>query len=1048
MSAPLDQPQRDRFCTELDRNFSIVASAGSGKTRAITDRILALATSPHACEWLPTLVVVTFTNRAADEMQQRARQCILEAGLPLEVLAAFNRAFFGTIHSFCVKLLRQHGHHLGLPGALDLLTDDNAQWLEFFQRHTRIDAGLTEAQLRCLLRLAPVRHLMELGRAGGIGEGTAELGEFPALDFAEVYAVVGKGSAKRTVAAVQECLRLWEGEWQSGTGYLPRPDCGTTAAEFVAAWEAALGPMRGWVQRGALCGAAEIARAYRDFRLGKGAMNYDDQIALAGALLREPEAARRIREKQFRVILDEAQDTDPAQFAVLLEITRPPAATGAWLETRAAPPRPGHFCMVGDFQQSIFGARADLAQYRRVHDTLLASGAGEALEFSVTFRLDAQAMKFINAGFPGVLDGAEGQVDYVQLNPRPDLLPGQVVRCDLGELPMLDGWKDWQRARFEAQQLAEWLRAQDLKNLRAKSWSDVAVLCPRKGWFPALRDALRVAGFDVQLQSERDLKGDSPAYAWFTALVVIMAEPHHSYEIVGVLREVFGVSDHDLAMFAEGFGDRFHIAGATTRRGIVGERLNLLTETRDRVRAWPLFSALEEVVRATHLRARLQALPDAFGDLDAELTELLTLAAAAEAGKKTLAVFAEELRIGFSATRDVRTTRPNAIQLITCHKAKGSEWQAVIIPFLGRNIVQRSGNYPRLLRHPQSGELRAALDKSDGAEWKELLDQQGRHELERLFYVALTRAKHTLVLVDDRELFAGKNGTPKNAAARLLRCATGEANAAALAALPATTTSCSATQQQQIQRTDQRGRELAVEPLPAIDVSGLRIAQQRAGLFLKRNPSALAEAALAEADPAAYAAAARRVVTGPNSGQLYGTWWHEFAERLDWSAEPASWDAIFDQLLPNSPDNALSRHEWKLLRSQLAKDCALTRALTAPAVIAHAEMPFLWAMSERECLDGIMDLAAFDSVTGSWMILDWKTNRVTKATLPALRAHYLPQLSAYWQAAREMLAAPVTAGIFSTALGQWLPYEVSDLASAWEKLRTAPAEIEQALREE
>ena len=68
-----DQSDRRRFADELDRNFSVVASAGSGKTRAITDRVLQIARAPNARDILPRLVVVTFTNRAADEMQQRTR---------------------------------------------------------------------------------------------------------------------------------------------------------------------------------------------------------------------------------------------------------------------------------------------------------------------------------------------------------------------------------------------------------------------------------------------------------------------------------------------------------------------------------------------------------------------------------------------------------------------------------------------------------------------------------------------------------------------------------------------------------------------------------------------------------------------------------------------------------------------------------------------------------------------------------------------------------------------------------------------------------------
>src|SRR5438874_7880432 len=100
-----DAEARERFACELDRNFSVIASAGSGKTRAITDRVVEIAKDRHALEWLPQLVVVTYTNRAADEMQQRTRQQILEAGLSLDVIEAFNRTFFGTIHAFCMKLL-------------------------------------------------------------------------------------------------------------------------------------------------------------------------------------------------------------------------------------------------------------------------------------------------------------------------------------------------------------------------------------------------------------------------------------------------------------------------------------------------------------------------------------------------------------------------------------------------------------------------------------------------------------------------------------------------------------------------------------------------------------------------------------------------------------------------------------------------------------------------------------------------------------------------------------------------------------------------------
>ena len=155
MNLPNDQTQRDRFRENLETNFSVIAAAGSGKTRAITDRIARMARHRQALSWLPRLVVVTFTHRAADEMQRRARQAILETGVSLDAIAAFDRAFFGTIHSFCVKLLNDYGHYLGLPPRLDLITDDAELWHDFVQNYTSLGGDLPEESRRVLLRHVP-----------------------------------------------------------------------------------------------------------------------------------------------------------------------------------------------------------------------------------------------------------------------------------------------------------------------------------------------------------------------------------------------------------------------------------------------------------------------------------------------------------------------------------------------------------------------------------------------------------------------------------------------------------------------------------------------------------------------------------------------------------------------------------------------------------------------------------------------------------------------------------------------------------------------------
>ncbi|MDQ2919985.1 MAG: UvrD-helicase domain-containing protein, partial [Verrucomicrobiota bacterium] len=239
-----DQSARDRFATELDRNFSVVASAGSGKTTAITQRVLSIARSPDALKFLPQLVVVTFGNRAADEMQQRARQILLEENLGTEIQSAFNRAFFGTIHAFCLKLLTDYGHYLGLPAPLELLSDDDDLWQEFVQGRTRIGHSLGENERAQLLRLVQARDLMELARRAEspvlVG---SELSPCPSFDFAEVYAQSDKGKYN-TIRQSQAELRAWEKRFGGDWEFLRWPVCFSFTGKFVELWQEKFAPLR------------------------------------------------------------------------------------------------------------------------------------------------------------------------------------------------------------------------------------------------------------------------------------------------------------------------------------------------------------------------------------------------------------------------------------------------------------------------------------------------------------------------------------------------------------------------------------------------------------------------------------------------------------------------------------------------------------------------------------------------------------------------------------------------------------------------------------
>src|SRR5436190_11774442 len=109
--------QRDAIFTH-DRNLIVTAGAGSGKTRVLVDRFIAvLEANP---DWpLPSIVAITFTEKAAREMRDRVRQAIenriLQATTGRDEVAirrwrdhqsALDSARIGTIHGLCTSILR------------------------------------------------------------------------------------------------------------------------------------------------------------------------------------------------------------------------------------------------------------------------------------------------------------------------------------------------------------------------------------------------------------------------------------------------------------------------------------------------------------------------------------------------------------------------------------------------------------------------------------------------------------------------------------------------------------------------------------------------------------------------------------------------------------------------------------------------------------------------------------------------------------------------------------------------------------------------------
>jgi DNA helicase II / ATP-dependent DNA helicase PcrA len=94
----------------------ILAGAGTGKTRAITFRMANLIAKGVPAE---SILAVTFTNKAAEEMRNRVSDLLLRAGVPPA------QPWLSTFHSLCARLLRREAAAAGLPRDFAIYDDDD-----------------------------------------------------------------------------------------------------------------------------------------------------------------------------------------------------------------------------------------------------------------------------------------------------------------------------------------------------------------------------------------------------------------------------------------------------------------------------------------------------------------------------------------------------------------------------------------------------------------------------------------------------------------------------------------------------------------------------------------------------------------------------------------------------------------------------------------------------------------------------------------------------------------------------------------------------------
>ncbi len=141
--------QQKLAITQRDSDILVTASAGTGKTAVLSGRCVGIVSDKFACPDVLSMLVLTFTNAAAEQMRSRIAEqlqdAIDQAKDPTiqkhlrQQLMLLHGADIGTIHSFCKKLITQHFYRLGIDPTFSVIEADEQRLLKAQSLEQTID---------------------------------------------------------------------------------------------------------------------------------------------------------------------------------------------------------------------------------------------------------------------------------------------------------------------------------------------------------------------------------------------------------------------------------------------------------------------------------------------------------------------------------------------------------------------------------------------------------------------------------------------------------------------------------------------------------------------------------------------------------------------------------------------------------------------------------------------------------------------------------------------------------------------------------------------
>ncbi len=532
--------------------------------------------------------------------------------------------------------------------------------------------------------------------------------------------------------------------------------------------------------------ATAYAAIYDGAKNEVGALDFGDLIARALDLItRRADAAwvlYKLDNGIDHVLLDEAQDTAPDQWAILR------ALTDEFFRGEGAGPKYRTLFAVGDEKQSIFsfqGAAPErlALETRAFGERIRAAGLGfERVPLLESWRSTPEILSFVDqvfkdeAAFAG-LRPARDTVEPFKLIHRPtrtdhgcvELWPmekGELAEDDADPWAPMDSEPVRSANKLLAQRLAtgiaDMVARGDAIGVRGEAgagpcgYGDVMILVRRRG--PLFHEIIRalksaavpVAGADRMKLSEHGVYEDLMALGRFVRF------PADDLSLAVLLRSPFcDVGEqglYDLAYERRGSLWRALQAGARELgRGEWADAVRLLTWAREEAERVPTFDFYCSVLgrldpAGRSMRQRILTRLGAEGEQALEAFVGQVLAAESSGVRDLESLLAWMGALDLDIKREQQEGGAGEVRVMTVHGAKGLEAPIVILPDTTSRATWQGG---RLLSLTDGAFLWAPRKADDGPAStlaKQVRDEAMEHESARLLYVALTRARDRLIV--------------------------------------------------------------------------------------------------------------------------------------------------------------------------------------------------------------------------------------------------------------------------------------------------------------